>query len=145
MDCLCTEVYRSLTIKKLLKIEDYADAFAAQGGDGIADFRRVFVRQVEVVEAVGKSNLRSKLEVLEVDLKSHSCLYGKVSASSDDGVQVDFLLGLGVEKVAATANKVHAGIVEAHGPVLKNQGKFHLCSLVDQLLGTVAKGGNRGV
>jgi hypothetical protein len=64
------------------------------------DFRGVFVRQVEVVEAVGKPNLRRKLEVLEVDLKSHPCLYGKVPYGSSDGVYVyDFCLRLGVEEI----------------------------------------------
>ena len=83
---------------------------------------------------MGKSNLWGKLEVLEVDLKSHPCLYSEVPHGSGDAIIVyDARLRLGVEQVASATNKVHAGIVEAHGAVLKEQRQLYLRGFIDKL------------
>ncbi len=85
------------TKDKLLKIEQNSYPFATQGFDCILDFGRIFVRDVEIIYAMRKANFGGKLEVLEVNLKAHSCLHRKVTAGSHNGVQVNFFSSLGVE------------------------------------------------
>jgi hypothetical protein len=55
-----------------LKIEQNGDPFAAKGFDCILNFGRIFLCDVEVVDAMREANLRRELEVLEVKFKSGS-------------------------------------------------------------------------
>ena len=85
-----------------------------------------------------KAYFRGKLEVLEVDFKSHSCLYCKVPFGGHDRINIDFFLGLGIKKVASSPYKVHSGIVESHGAVFKYHRKFYHGGFIDQFFAAVS-------
>ena len=127
--------------KKLLKIQHNRHPFSSKGGDGISDFWGCFISHIEVVDAVREADLGGKLEILEVDFESHACLYREVSFGGYNRIKVDFLLGLGIEQVASSANKVHAGIVESHGAVFKYHWELHHGCFIDQFFGSVTKTG----
>ena len=127
--------------KKLLKIQHNRHSFSSKGGDDISDFRGCFISHIEVVDAVREADFRGKLEVLEVDFESHACLYCKVSFGGYNRIKVDFFLGLGIEQVASSANKVHAGIIEPHGAVFKYHWELHHRCFIDQFFGSESKAG----
>ncbi len=51
---------------------------------------------------MGESDLGGKLEILEIDFKTHSCFYRKVSTGSDQGIKEDFFLRFGIEQITSS-------------------------------------------